>query len=398
MAIHLADRFTCGLLLRSPLPAVAMSLFTSVSSVAEGWFVSNGAGKEALAAVTLAFPLLGVLGAAGSMRGAGGCAHVGRLQGEGRRREPGRPFPSASTRPWPWHPACPGRPARPRAPHGTLRRLGRQLAQSVLYGPISLLSLPCFMLLFYFQPFFACAERPQFGLAVTVGAGLANIALEALLVAGLGWGLAGAHGRGRQQSPGRTRPLGLLCARTPGTARPGAPPAVRSSPRFLGGDCANGCSKFLINIAYPLLTCLYHWHLMHLAGEDEAPAGLAEQVRGRSEALASPRETNHFPARCGDCRFSFPPSTRLRSLPSAPTVLPASRSTHTTATRGKEKVRRNVAPLTRAPSSTPILTRCQGLRSSLPQALAWGATPARCPSRKPTPAGRTDGEGRTARQ
>jgi hypothetical protein len=46
MAIHLADRFTCGLLLRFTLPAVAMSLFTSVSSVAEGWFVSNGAGKR----------------------------------------------------------------------------------------------------------------------------------------------------------------------------------------------------------------------------------------------------------------------------------------------------------------------------------------------------------------
>ncbi|MBR5051204.1 MAG: hypothetical protein IKX75_07735, partial [Desulfovibrio sp.] len=92
MAIHLSDRFTYARLLRFTLPAVAMSLFTAVYSLTDGWFVSNYAGKEALAAVTLVFPLLGVLGAAGFMLGAGGCAHVGRLLGEGRQAEARQAF------------------------------------------------------------------------------------------------------------------------------------------------------------------------------------------------------------------------------------------------------------------------------------------------------------------
>ncbi|MBR5050350.1 MAG: hypothetical protein IKX75_03320, partial [Desulfovibrio sp.] len=41
---------------------------------------------------------------------------------------------------------------------------------------------------------------------------------------------------------------------------------------FLGRACANGCSEFLINVAYPLLTCLYNWRLMRLAGEDGVAA------------------------------------------------------------------------------------------------------------------------------
>ena len=274
MAIHLSDRFTYGRLLRFTLPAVAMSLFTSVYSVADGWFVSNYAGKEALAAVTLVFPLLGVLGAAGFMLGAGGCAHVGRLLGEGRRREARQAFS-----------LC----IYATLALGTLLALvgqlvleplmacfgasGGTLAQSVLYGRISLLSLPCFMLQFCFQPFFACAERPRLGLAVTVGAGLANIALDALLVAGLGWGLAGAAmATAASEALGGLAPLACFARARQGQLALGRPLRAHRAWRFLAGACANGCSEFLINIAFPLLTCLYNWRLMHLAGEDGVAA------------------------------------------------------------------------------------------------------------------------------
>ena len=274
MAIHLSDHFTYARLLRFTLPAVAMSLFTAVYSLTDGWFVSNYAGKEALAAVTLVFPLLGVLGAAGFMLGAGGCAHVGRLLGEGMHEEARQAFS-----------LC----IYATLALGTLLALlgqlvleplmacfgasGGTLAQSVLYGRISLLSLPCFMLQFCFQPFFACAERPRLGLAVTLGAGLCNMALDALLVAGLGYGLAGAAtATAVSEALGGLAPLACFARAGQGPLALGRPLRPALAWGFLGRACANGCSEFLINVAYPLLTCLYNWRLMRLAGEDGVAA------------------------------------------------------------------------------------------------------------------------------
>ena len=51
MAIKLSDHFTYGRLVRFALPSIAMMIFTSIYSVVDGLFVSNFAGKEALAAV-----------------------------------------------------------------------------------------------------------------------------------------------------------------------------------------------------------------------------------------------------------------------------------------------------------------------------------------------------------
>ena len=51
MAIKLSDHFTYGRLVRFALPSIAMMIFTSIYSVVDGLFVSNFAGKEALAVV-----------------------------------------------------------------------------------------------------------------------------------------------------------------------------------------------------------------------------------------------------------------------------------------------------------------------------------------------------------
>lgn len=69
MTIRLSDQFSYKRLLRFTCPAIAMMLFTSIYSVVDGYFVSNFAGKSALAAMTLIVPLLGMLGAIGFMLG-----------------------------------------------------------------------------------------------------------------------------------------------------------------------------------------------------------------------------------------------------------------------------------------------------------------------------------------
>ena len=62
----------------------------------------------------------------------------------------------------------------------------------VLYGRVLLAALPFFMLQNSFQSFLATAEKPHFGLRVTVFAGLTNMVLDFLLVYVFPFGLLGA--------------------------------------------------------------------------------------------------------------------------------------------------------------------------------------------------------------
>ena len=69
---------------------------------------------------------------------------------------------------------------------------GKLLSDCVLYGRIILAALPFYILQFEFQCLFATAGKPKLGLYVTVAAGVTNMALDALFVAGFRWGLVGA--------------------------------------------------------------------------------------------------------------------------------------------------------------------------------------------------------------
>ena len=92
VAIKLSDHFTYGRLVRFALPSIAMMIFTSIYSVVDGLFVSNFAGKEALAAVNLVFPLAMALGSIGFMLGTGGSAIVSKTLGQGDRQLANRYF------------------------------------------------------------------------------------------------------------------------------------------------------------------------------------------------------------------------------------------------------------------------------------------------------------------
>lgn len=267
MIIHLSDHFTYGRLLRFTLPSVTTMVFTSIYAIVDGFFVSNFVGKHAFAAITLIFPLLGILGASGFMLGTGGAAIVGVLLGKQRHRVACRSFSlfvyatifSGLAL------ALVGQMVL--QPVAIL--LGAQgdiLADCLLYGRISLVSLPCFMLQFCFQPFFVTAEKPRLGLGITVMAGCTNIVLDVLFVVGLQWGLAGAAvATALSEAIGGLVPILYFCRPNTSLLRLGKP--LRSI-RILIRGCANGVSEFLINIAFPLMIALYTYQLLRLAGED----------------------------------------------------------------------------------------------------------------------------------
>lgn len=269
--IQLSDHFNYSKLLRFVLPSICMMIFTSLYSIVDGLFVSNFVGKTPFAAVNLTMPYLMILGAVGFMVGTGGSAIVSRTLGEGDAPRANRYFSmlvyvtiavgAALT-------AAGLLALEPAA--ALLGATEAMLPDCVLYGRIILAALPAFMLQNVFQSFFVAAEKPHLGLAVTVGAGLTNMALDFVLVAVLGWGLAGAAlATAFSQLVGGAVPL--LYFAVPNTSLLRLTKA-RVEPKVLGKVCVNGASELTGNISASLVGMLYNLQLMRLAGEDGVAA------------------------------------------------------------------------------------------------------------------------------
>ena len=190
MKIQLSEHFTYPKLLRFVFPSVVMMIFTSIYGVVDGLFISNFVGKTAFAAVNLIYPYLMLLGCLGFVVGTGGSALVSKTMGEGDGRRANQYFSMLV-----WVTVAAGIVVSA-AGFLTLRPVsvllgarGDMVDQCVLYGGIIMSAQTAFILQNAFQSFFVTAERPQLGLAVSVAAGVTNIALDALFVGALRWGL-----------------------------------------------------------------------------------------------------------------------------------------------------------------------------------------------------------------
>lgn len=267
MQIKLSDHFTYGKLLRFTISSMMMMIFTSIYSVVDGFFVSNFVGKTPFAAVNFIMPVLMILGAVGFMFGTGGGALVAKTMGEGKTEKAKEQFSlfiyvSA---------ACGivlavlGIVFMPQIAT-LLGAEGEMLENCVLYGRIILVALPAFMLQMEFQSFFITAEKPQLGLVVTVAAGVTNMALDALLVAGLRWGLVGAAlATAISQFVGGVIPFFYFLRPNSSLLRLGK---THYDGKALLKACSNGASELMSNISMSLVGMLYNAQLLKYAGEN----------------------------------------------------------------------------------------------------------------------------------
>lgn len=271
MKIQLSDHFTSKKLLHFTLPTIIMMIFTSIYGVVDGFFVSNFVGKTPFAAVNFIMPFLMILGSIGFMFGTGGSALIAKTMGEGDSEKAKRLFSlfvyvSA---------ACGAVIAvlgflfiRPIA--AFLGAEGTMLDNCVAYGRIILLALPAYMLQYEFQSFFAAAQKPQLGLAVTIAAGLTNMILDALLVAVFSFGLEGAAAATAvSQCVGGLVPLLYFCRPNTSLLRL---TKTRYDGKALLKACINGSSELMSNISASLVSMLYNVQLMKYAGEDGVAA------------------------------------------------------------------------------------------------------------------------------
>ena len=268
MRITLSDHFTYQKLLRFTMPSIVMMIVTSVYSIVDGFFVSNCVGKNAFAALNLIFPVLMALSAFGFMVGTGGSALIGKTMGEGDRKHADRLFSMVIC-----VTALSGLALgvlgivllRPVAE--LLGAEGELLENCVRYGRLILIANPAYVLQFAFQCLFATAGKPKLGLAVTVAAGVTNMVLDALFVGVFRWGIAGAAvATSLSQCVGGLLPLLYFLGKWNRSELHLT--RFRFDGRALGRICGNGSSELMSNISSSLVSMLYNFQLMRLAGED----------------------------------------------------------------------------------------------------------------------------------
>ncbi len=271
MKIQLSDSFNFRRLLRYSLPSILMMICTSIYTVVDGFFVSNFVGKNALAAVNFIFPFIMILGAVGFMFGTGGGALIAKTLGEGDREKANRLFSLFVYVTI----GC----GAVLSVVGVLTvryvAIGLGATEAILdncalYGRILLYALPAYMLQLEFHSYCATAEKPKLGLIVTVGAGITNVALDALFVVGFRWGLGGAAAATAiSQVVGGIVPLAYFFCANKSLLRLGK---TRFDGKSLWRACANGSSELLSNISMSMVAMLYNIQLMRYAGEDGVAA------------------------------------------------------------------------------------------------------------------------------
>ncbi len=271
LRFDISEHLSMPRLFVSCIPSILMMISISIYSVVDGFFVSNYAGKTAFASVNLIYPLIMVLGCVGFMMGTGGTALVAKRMGEGRLEEANRLFFTCVIA---------------TIVIGVVSSLSvvfflpqlasalgadeQMLPYCVEYGRILVLGITFFNLQNMFQPFFSASGKPVLGFVVTVGAGVVNIVLDAIFIAGLGMGCIGAAwGTVIGQAVGGLIPLVYYFLKNKSTLR------IVPSPiewRALGKMMANGFSEFISQISVSALGMIMNVLLMKYYGENGVSA------------------------------------------------------------------------------------------------------------------------------
>ncbi|WP_455543029.1 MATE family efflux transporter [Intestinibacter sp.] len=272
MTIQLCEHFTYKKIFRFALPSIVMMVFTSIYGVVDGTFVSNFIGKTPFAAINLVWPFLMVLGSFGFMIGAGGSALVAKTLGEGKKEDSNRYFTMLIylviilgvlltvfgilvIRPF----------------SKMFGATGEMLENCVTYGRLLILFNTAFMLQSVFQSLFITAEKPKLGLIITVAAGITNMILDVLFIALFKWGLVGAAlATGLSQCIGGILPL--IYFLSPKNDTQLRIVKTKMEAQILVKACGNGASELMTNVSSSLVSMLYNFQLMRLAGQNGVAA------------------------------------------------------------------------------------------------------------------------------
>lgn len=274
MQITLAGHYTYRRIVRSVLPSIGMVLVTSIYSIVDGFFVANFAGKNGFAAINLMYPPMMILAALGLMVGSGGAALVAKVKGEGYPEKANRIFTVLIH-------FC----AQLGIVMGLLfaifcptitHWLGADASMThecIVYGRLSMIGMPAFVLQMAFQSFYMAAERPQLGTLMAIISGVINIVFDALFVWALRMGVTGAAlATVIAQIVGGFYPMVYFSSRRLNRGTLAFRHRTRVLWHYVGKACTNGLSEYVGNITLSIVSICYNLQLMRLMGQDGVAA------------------------------------------------------------------------------------------------------------------------------
>lgn len=267
MKIQLSEHFTYKKLIRFTIPTIIMMIITSLYGIVDGIFVSNCVGSDAFAAVNLIMPAIMIVGSIGFMVGTGGSALVSKTLGEGNKKKAneyfsmllylliivgllftiiGIPLVEPISK--------------------LLGASGDILADCIIYGKVLLIFLVPFILQNCFQSFVIVAEKPTFGLVISVAAGIANMILDFLFMYVFKMGVFGAGlATGISQVIGAIIPIIYFTRKNNSLLQ-----LVKSKFEWnaIIKTCVNGSSEMLTNLSLSLVNMLFNMQLMKHIGSN----------------------------------------------------------------------------------------------------------------------------------
>ncbi|MCR4894800.1 MAG: polysaccharide biosynthesis C-terminal domain-containing protein [Eubacteriales bacterium] len=269
--IKLSDHFTYPRLLRFIMPTVAMMVFSSVYGIADGYFVSNYAGKTAFSGINIIMPYIMIIASLGFVFGTGGSALVGKTLGEGKKEKASELFSMFVyvTIITGVVIAVAGAVSMDKVAYLCGAR-GELKALAARYGRISMVSITAFMLQMEFQSFFITAEKPRMGFLMTLMSGVINILMDFILVGKLGLGLDGAAwATVMSELAGGLVPVVYFALKKDLPIRL---TVFRFDSRSLIQGIYNGMSEFIGSITASFVSILYNFQLLKFAGENGVAA------------------------------------------------------------------------------------------------------------------------------
>ncbi len=271
MPIGLAEHFTYKKLIKFTLPTIIMMIFTSIYGVVDGLFISNVVKGEAFASVNLIMPAIMIIGTIGFMFGTGGSAIISKTLGEGDKEKANRYFSMLVYLEIILGIIFAIVGLLFLEPLAELMGATKEMMPDCLtYGRILLIGITAFILQNSFQSFLVVAEKPGFGLVISIIAGVTNIILDFLFVYVFRWKVAGAAwATVTSQVVGSIIPLIYFMKKNKTPLKLGKT-KFELSPILKA--CTNGSSEMVTNLSMSLVNILFNMKLMEIVGSNGVTA------------------------------------------------------------------------------------------------------------------------------
>lgn len=257
-------------ILRFALPTIIMTVFNTFYTMVDGLFVSNLIGTDALSAINLTAPAIGLITAVSGMLATGGSAVVMRKMGEGREREAREDFTMLIL--------------ANAAVGAVMMLLGYALMGPLLramglsegvfaycqdYLRVYFIFTIPILLMYNFSLYLIAADRSRLSLICTVAGGVTNIVLDYVAISLLDMGIAGAAAAtGIGYSI--TAVVGFLVFRNKTELLHFQRPVLRL--RVLFHASANGLSELATSLVSGITTLLFNLAMLKYIGESGVAA------------------------------------------------------------------------------------------------------------------------------